>query len=282
MLMRAARTRHGLLLAALMLPAAALAAGESKPLWEAGVGVAALSFPYYRGSEQRQNFLMPVPYFTYHGDFLKADRHGLRGNLFDSERIDLTLSFSASPPTKSHDVAARNGMPDLKPTAEFGPQVDVTLWRSENHARFLKLRLPLRAAFTLENTPRHAGWIFSPNLNLDITDLPGLAGWNFGLVSGPFFADRKQHAFFYDIAPQQATVARPVYASGGGYSGTQFLAALSRRYEKVWIGAFARYDSLHGVVFDDSPLVKQKHFASAGLAVSWILGESTRRVWIDE
>ena len=48
---------------------------EEKPLWEVGVGVAALSFPSYRGSDQTNNFLMPVPMFSYHGDFFMADRH---------------------------------------------------------------------------------------------------------------------------------------------------------------------------------------------------------------
>lgn len=264
------------------LPMAPAAAGEERPLWEAGVGVAAFSFPAYRGSDERQNFAMPVPYFTYHGDFFKADRHGLRGSLFDSDRVDLTLSLSASPPTDSDDIRRRAGMPDLKPTAEFGPQLDVALWRSETRARFLKLRLPVRSAFTLESSPQAIGWIFSPNLNLDVTDLPGMPGWNLGLVAGPIFATKKQHEYFYGVDPRYATAARPAYDASGGYSGTQFLASLSKRYASTWVGAFVRYDTLAGASFDDSPLVAKKHFAAAGIAVSWVLGESKTRVWVDD
>jgi outer membrane scaffolding protein for murein synthesis (MipA/OmpV family) len=271
-----------LALSALLSLASPAASAEELPLWEAGIGVAALSFPAYRGSDKQHNFLMPVPYFTYHGDFLKADRHGIRGSLFDSDRVDLTLSVSASPPTKSDDVAVREGMPDLKPTAEFGPQVDLTLWRSDNRARFLKLRLPARAAFTLERSPRDIGWIFSPNLNLDVADLPGLAGWNLGLVAGPIYASRKQHEYFYSVAADQATAWRPAYAAPGGYSGSQFLAAVSRRYSNMWVGAFVRYDSLRGAAFEDSPLVARRSFAAAGLAVSWILGQSTTRVTVND
>ena len=62
-------------LSVLVLTSSAVQA-EEKPLWEAGIGVAALSFPSYRGSDQTNNFLMPVPMFSYHGDFFKADRHG--------------------------------------------------------------------------------------------------------------------------------------------------------------------------------------------------------------
>jgi outer membrane scaffolding protein for murein synthesis (MipA/OmpV family) len=257
-------------------------AAEDKPLWEVGAGLAAFTFPAYRGSDKQHNFLMPVPYFVYHGDFLKADRHGVRGSLFDTDRVDLTLSLSASPPTKSDDVAARNGMPDLKPTAEFGPEVDVTLWRSADRARFLKLRLPARAAFTLERSPQGIGWIFSPNLNLDITDLPALPGWNLGLVAGPIWATKKQHDYFYGVAPRYATAARPAYAADGGYSGRQFLISLSKRFDRTWVGAFARYDTLRGASFVDSPLVAKKSFAAAGVAVSWIIDESGTRVRVDD
>ncbi len=273
--------KRALRAAAVLMPALAGAA-EDKPLWEAGAGVAALSFPAYRGAAKRHDFVMPVPYFVYRGEFLKADRHGIRGALFDSDRVDLTLSLSASPPTNSSDVAARAGMPDLKPTAEFGPQMDLTLWRSENRARFVKLRLPLRTAFTLERTPRDIGWIFSPNLNMDITDLPALPGWNIGLVAGPIWATRRQHDYFYGVSPEYATASRPAYAAAGGYSGTQFLTALSKRFDGAWFGAFVRYDTLAGAAFADSPLVAKRHFAAAGVAVSWILGESRTRVRVED
>lgn len=263
-----------------LLPA--LAAADDKPLWEVGAGVAAFSFPAYRGSDKVHNFLMPVPYFTYHGDFLKADRHGIRGSLFDSDRVDLTLSFSASPPTKSDDVAVRGGMANLKPTVEFGPEVDVTLWRSASRARFLKLRLPMRAAFTVESSPRDIGWIASPNLNLDITDLPALPGWNLGFVAGPVYATKRQHDYFYGVLPQDATATRPAYQASGGYSGSQFLAAATKRFDRTWVGAFVRYDSLRGAAFADSPLVARRSFAAAGVAVSWVFDESRTRVRVDD
>ena len=59
---------------------------------------------------------MPVPHFTYHGDFFKADRQGIRGSFFDSDRVDLTVSLALSPPVSSDDITARTGMPDLKGT----------------------------------------------------------------------------------------------------------------------------------------------------------------------
>lgn len=257
-------------------------AAEEKPLWEVGAGVAALSFPAYRGADQRSNFLLPVPYFTYHGKIFKADRHGLRGELFDSDRLELTVSAALSPPASSDDIAARAGMPDLQASFEIGPQLDVTLWRTADRARFLKLLLPLRTAYTLEGSPQDIGWVFHPKLNVDITDLPRLPGWNLGLLAGPLFGDRRQHAYYYSVAPQYATAARPAFDAGAGYAGMQYLASLSRRYRDFWVGAFVRYDNLAGAAFEASPLVRSKDYFAGGLAISWILGESKTRVAVDD
>lgn len=262
--------------------AQAAVAAEEKPLWEAGVGVATVSFPAYRGSDQRHNFLLPSPYFVYRGEFLKADRDGVRAELFDSDLAELTFSVALSPPASSDDIRARAGMPDLKANFELGPQLNLTLWRTENRARQLKLLLPMRAAFTLEKQSKSLGWVVHPKLNLDITDLSGLPGWNLGMQLGPLFGDRKQHNYFYGVDAAYATADRPAYAAGGGFAGMQYVVGVSKRYPKHWVGAFLRYDNLSGARFVDSPLVRTRNYVAAGVAVSWILGESAERVVVDE
>lgn len=264
------------------LSSGAMQAAEEKPLWEIGAGVAAFSFPSYRGSDQTNNFLMPVPHFTYHGDFLKADRHGIRGSFFDSDRLDLTLSVALSPPVSSKDITARAGMSDLKGTFEIGPEMDVTFWRSDNKARFIKLLMPLRAAITVEGSPKEIGWVFHPKLNMDITDLPGMPGWNLGMLAGPLFGDQKQHAYYYSVDPRYATAGRPAYEAKAGYAGMQYLLALSKRFPGYWLGGFVRYDNLGGSVFEDSPLVRQKDYVAAGAAITWVLGESSTRVMVND
>ncbi|HXE37572.1 MAG TPA: MipA/OmpV family protein [Azonexus sp.] len=268
--------------ACLAVSAFSAQADEERPLWEIGAGVAAFSFPMYRGSDQTHNFLMPVPHFTYHGDFFKADRQGIRGSLFDSDRVDLTVSLALSPPVASEDIKARNGMSDLKATFEIGPELDFTFWRSENRARFVKLLMPLRAAFTVEGSPKDIGLVFHPKLNMDITDLPGLPGWNLGTLAGPLFGDKRQHAYYYSVAPQFATATRPAYEAQAGYAGMQYLVALSKRFPKYWVGSFVRYDNLTGATFEDSPLVRQKDYFAAGIAITWILGESSTRVMVND
>jgi outer membrane scaffolding protein for murein synthesis (MipA/OmpV family) len=257
-------------------------AAEEKPLWEVGAGFAALSFPAYRGSDQTNNFVMPIPLVTYHGDFFKADRHGIRGSFFDSDWIDLTVSMALSPPASSKDIKARTGMPDIEGTFEIGPQIDLTFWRSENRARFVKLLMPMRAAITVESSPENIGWVFHPKLNMDVTDIPNMPGWNLGLLAGPLFGDKRQNAYYYTVGPQYSTTNRPAYDAKAGYGGMQFLAALSKRFPKFWVGGFVRYDNLSGSTYEDSPLVREKNYFAGGLSMTWILGESSTRVMVDD
>lgn len=271
-----------LTLAATLVLVHPLSRAQDRPLWEVGLGVGAVSFPAYRGSDQSSQYVLPTPYFTYHGKFLKADRHGFRGQLFESERVDLTVSAALSPPAPSRKIRAREGMPDLQANFEVGPQLDLTLWTSRNHERVLKLLLPLRVAHTLERNLQNIGWVFHPKLNLDLRDLPALPGWNVGLQAGPLFGDRRQHQYFYGVDPVHATAERPAYTARAGFAGMQYLAAVSRRYDRYWVGAFLRYDNLRGARFADSPLVRTRHYWAGGVAISWILGQSSTRVVVDD
>lgn len=254
------------------------AIAAEKPLWELGVGISALSLPDYRGSDESSIYAIPFPYLIYRGEFLKADRHGIRGTFFDSDRIELNISLGASLPVNSDENPARRGMPDLEPAAEVGPSLDLNLWRTGDERYRLDLRLPVRTAVTVKGGMDDIGWVFSPRLNLDITDVAGLAGWNMGLLAGPMYGSERNHDYFYRVAPQYATAARPAFDAKGGYAGSQFMMTLSKRFPKYWLGAFMRWDSLEGAVFADSPLVKSEDYFAAGVGIAWVFGESSTRV----
>lgn len=265
------------LLAVLIMATAHGVRAESLPLWEAGAGLSVLTLPDYRGADEGRSYVLPVPYLVYRGEFLKADRRGVRGELFESDRVELDLSAGASPPVDSTRNQARRGMSDLRPSVELGPSMEIALWRNARDTTRLDLRLPARAGVTLESSPRFVGWNFSPRLNLDIDSVGG-SGWNLGVLAGPIYADRRAHAYFYSVQPEFALADRPAYEARGGYGGMQTLVAVSRRFPRAWVGGFARWDSLSGAVFADSPLVRRQHYFAAGLAVSWIFGESAQRV----
>jgi outer membrane protein len=271
----------GFVLVAGMLSTGAGRAGQL-PLWEVGLGGASLSLPDYRGSDQRTNYLLPAPYLVYRGEFLKADRNGLRTKLFDNDKLELSLSLNGTLPVRSTNNVARSGMPDLKPAVEVGGNMSVNLWRTPDRRMALELRAPLRSAITIEASPKQIGWVFSPGLNLHAADPFGYRGWNLGLLAGPLFSNRDYNAYFYSVSPTQALASRPAFDARGGYSGSQFTMTLSKRFKNYWVGGFLREDSLAGAVFQDSPLVLKRNGFSAGLAISWIFGESSKMVEASE
>jgi len=255
---------------------------EEKPLWEFGLGVGAIEFPDYRGSDESHVYPVPVPYFVYRGRFLKADRDGLRGELFDREYAEFSLSVSATIPVNSEDNSARRGMPDLKPTLELGPSLELHLWHSADRDTKVDLVMPLRLPVTMESSPRSLQWLFAPRLNIDFENFAGRDGWDFGAGVGPVFAADKFHQYFYSVPARFATAGRPEYRADGGYSGMHALASLSKRFPKYWFGAFLRYDWLGGAQFANSPLMRQESYLAGGFGIAWMIGESKRRVATDD
>jgi len=246
------------------------------PLWELGAGVGVVSMPDYRGSDQRQTYVLPIPYVVYRGEFLQVDRQKIRGLLYKSDRMELDMSLNGSIPVKSANNAARQGMPDLDPTLEIGPQLNIFLAGSARSDYELTLRLPVRSVQAMDGLQaQNAGLIFSPVLNLDLR--PG-NGWHAGLSGGPIFADKQNHAYFYSVDTQYAKPDRPAYAAHGGYSGTQFIASMSKRFPNFWLGAYLRADSLQGAAFEDSPLLREKYSVSGGFGISWVFAQSQSRV----
>jgi outer membrane protein len=248
------------------------------PLWEAGAGAAIIDLPDYRGSDQSRVYPLPVPYVVYRGERLKIDRQKVRGLLYSSELAELDLSVSGSVPVRSRHNRAREGMPDLDPTLEIGPSVNVFLYRGASDKLSVELRLPLRAVESSDfKSAHHEGFLFQPHLNVDLKGVPG-PGWHLGLLAGPLFGSNAYHDYFYRVQPEFARAGRPAYDAKGGYSGMQFIAALSKRFQNYWVGAFLKADSLHGAAFADSPLVKRNYAIGGGVAVAWIFARSGEMV----
>jgi len=255
--------------------AAHFACAAQFPLWEAGFGIGATTLPHYRGSDQSRTWVLPIPYLDYRGEVFKADDRRYRGLLGD--RIELEFSLSGSPPAKDND--ARRGMPDLDATLEIGPSLNIALYRSGNGMESLEVRLPVRTVFSSDfSHVRQAGWVFQPNLSLDFKNVLGNRGWNLGLQGSLIYTDRRYNRYFYAVDPIFATADRPAFDPSGGYGGPNLLAAVSKRFPGFWVGGFAKWDSVGGAVFADSPLVKTRSNLSGGLAIAWILGASSARV----
>jgi MipA family protein len=259
---------------------AATAQAKEEPLLEFGLGIGAIAFEDYRGSSTTHALPLPIPYFVYNGKFLKADREGVRGTIFNQDWVELNLSGNATTPVRND--RERSGMPDLKSTLELGPSLDFHLVRSDDARVKFDLRMPLRTAVTVEASPSFIGWTFTPRFALDVANPFGFAGWNAGVLAGPLFADRRYHDYFYSVASRYATASRPTYEATAGYAGTQTITALSKRFPHYWVGAYVRYDTLAGAVFADSPLVQRNSYWSAGFGISWMIHRSVQMVEVPD
>lgn len=280
---RSLRACAGRLVALAALGCAALPpatrAAELQPLWEIGLGVAALEFPDYRGADERQFLVLPLPYLIYRGEVFQADREGARGRFFRSDRVELDVSLHGSIPVNSDDNSTRAGMPDLDPTLEIGPSLAVRLLRYPARGITTTLKLPARTVIATDFThTRNVGWTFEPRIDVDFEDTWLGEGWNASLGAGPMFGDKRFHNYFFGVPAQFATPARPAYVADGGYGGMRAFVAASRRFPAFWVGAFVSMDTLAGSVMRDSPLVRQEESYAAGVAVTWMLRQSTRMV----
>ena len=272
---------HCLAMLAALVPSTS--AAEEKPLWEAGLGVAAIDFPDYRGADERHTYVLPLPYFIYRGEVFQSDRDGARSRIFKNDRIDLDLSLSGSIPVDSSDNSARTGMPDLDPTLEIGPKLVIKMLRDRERGVELSLTLPVRTVIASDFTYAHnVGWVFEPRVDMDFKRTWLGEGWNAGMGLGPLFGDEKYHNYFFGVAPEFATSQRPAYTADGGYGGLRLIGSLSKRFASFWAGAFVRVDTLAGSVVEGSPLIRQKESFATGFAITWSLGESTRMINVDD
>lgn len=267
--------RLAVLFCVLALPATALSAQEApaagRPQLELGFGGLVLSLPDYRGSDQYGARVFPIPYLTYRSERVQITREGLRARLFSMDRVTASLSGAASLPGNDENPD-RAGMPQLDPTFELGPSLDLLL--QDNGRLSTRLRLPVRAVVAADGLKLDdVGWVFVPHLRLDYGERRGGWDWLHLASLGAVWANEEYHDYFYEVAPQFADSAlnRPAYDAVGGYSGARFTLSSQLQRERWRFGMFASYDWMRGAAFEDSPLFKTEHAVVAGLYLTYRL-----------
>ncbi len=245
------------------------------PRWEAGLSLAGLYAPDYRGSDQSRGYALPLPYFVYRGERLRADRDGVRAEVIETDRVELNVSFGLGLPVRASRNDARRGMEELDWVVEAGPALNVKLARWEGGRNDLTLRLPVRAAFAVDGGLDSIGYVFTPSVRATWRGVPWAGEALLRLSTGPSFATRDYHRFYYGVAPQFATAARPAYEAGGGYSGWELSGSAVRIAGSFRLFAFAGADFVHGAAYEDSPLVRQKTNYSVGIGFAYVLARSS-------
>jgi len=250
------------------------------PLWELGMGIGTLNAPHYRGSKTEANIFLPVPYGIYRGDILRVDREeGVRGMLYESKNLNLDLSFAGNIPVPDAEDSARAGMPGLDLLVEFGPELELNLWRSEKRDQNLWFKIPYRFVFSVgDPLMAYQGWTLSPYINYKINVRQSSALIRYSISLGPIFAGSKYHNYFYEVKPEYVTGDRQAYSADSGYSGSRVTISVARNAKKYFAGIFARYDNLDNAVFADSSLVETNDYFIFGIAFAWIFVTSDSKV----
>ncbi|MCY4524684.1 MAG: MipA/OmpV family protein, partial [Halobacteriovoraceae bacterium] len=243
---------------------------DKKSNLELGAGLFSFKIPHYRGSDQMKNYFIPMPFFIYTSKHIEAEPSFIRGTFFKKGSIALKLSILAGLSVESETNRAREGMPDLGFTLEAGPMILVRLWTSPDKMHYINFESPFRYVFELDIPPQGVGLFTVPYLNF--VNLPRKETWNWGIEFSIAlqFADESYHNHYYAVGPDYVRPGRPQYTSKGGYNGHSFVLIFTRRFKHLYLMPFLRYDSLRGVVFEDSPLVKKKDYFIVGMGSFWM------------
>jgi len=248
------------------LSVSAVWAEEVRHELSVGLGLGGVVAPDYRGSREYQTTVSPIPYFVYTGRFFKADRDGLRSDLFENEWFEINFSASATLTPESHRTPLREGMPSLYSTVELGPAVNINLTGERINDGWM-LSLPVHGVIAVSEDPEMVGWAAHPQV---------VRRWHAGertltFRTGPYFANRQYHRYYYRVEPQYARDDRPAFEVGAGYSGWNSQLVLSQRRGNWWFGIYGRYENLTGAAFEQSPLLETRHVFNVGGGVSRIL-----------
>jgi len=257
---------------------------DTLPRWELGVSLAGITLPEYRAAKKTAQYLLPLPYANYRGERWRIGRSGIKGLIFDTERVDLDISLFGSPPVTSASSGLRQGMDDLDATLEIGPSLSILLYRSISHKTSLKFNLPLRAIFASDlKYFDHHGWILYPHLSLLRRQPPHGRDWNLSLSIGPLFANDAYHDFFFGVDQQDVTPQRHIFQGSQGYSGSRLIFSYRRNLTPSWIfRTFFQYENLSGAVFHNSPLASANETIAAGVLITKVFKYSKERVALEE
>lgn len=239
---------------------------SNKPRWGFGLGVGGQALPDYRGANQTHVKALPFPLILYTGRYVKINRDGARGELFDNNRVQFNVSADAALSGDGDDNTARQGMPELDSALEIGPSLNIRLSGPDFNSGWA-LRFPTRVVFTVGGDGvRHRGYVFNPRL---VWRQPKVfEQWNLGVSLGLLWGNNKYHSYYYGVDSAFATAERPEYRAGAGYSGSYSKVSLRRKWSNGWLlGVYVRYDNLSGATFENSPLVKTEHYGALGFGV---------------
>lgn len=209
----------------------------------------------YPGAGQGRTRYLAIP--TYKSRFLTIDRQdGVRGDLVEKNRYQLSISFSFMFPTSSENIPVRQGMPDLSWTFQAGPELRIELLDNTFHTMFL--RLPLRFVINTDfySKFRYLDWNFAPGFRNIFRFGP------YGELTTRLEMDIASEAFqdlLYQVDTEYATAQRPYFDAKGGLM--EYIVGANYAYYNffpwtIFVGANAYFMNNNRNI--DSPLIVKK------------------------
>lgn len=253
---------------------------EKQPLWEAGVLATAFTLPHYVGSDEYFTYAFPFPYVIYRGEFLKADRDGVRGLFFHSDKIEFDVSLGGNLPVSSDNNKARKDMPELDALLEIGPAIRYYLYR-RGALDHLYLQAAWRGAVSFEFNggldidADYRGNRYVLDLTLKNESIFQDNDISFFLSAGISYADNLLNGYFYDVDAEFVTPDRGFFDADAGYAGLYLSGAVVKNLSKHWsLGGAVSWRNINGAVFENSPLVRTRNNFYGSVFLIWMFAQS--------
>ena len=246
---------------------------DDQTRWNMGLGLGMFDYHLYPGAKNTNRVLLPAPYFTFRSPSFEIDR-GIKSFLYHSKNMVIDISADFGLPVDSDDTLARKNMPDLDFMLQLGPSLEIMLNdKSKNHFD-MRFEIPLRVALVSDaRSVENIGYLLEPRISLNHRRL-AKTGLSHKATLGLKFATQDFHAYYYDVVAEFVTAEREEYKSESGFSGGFMKYRISYKTSNFIYWAFARYQSLRGASFADSPLVVKDDYYLLGIGFAWVFASS--------
>ena len=232
-----------------------------------GGGVGAASLPHYPGSDENDNYFLPLPYIDLRSDRFSVNDKGLHAELINTNIFQIEFDITGSLPVSSDDNVARNEMPDLGLFVEIGPEVSLRLIQKQEY--FISIDIPVRASFEFlgenENLDdkfmQDAGYLVEPRLHFEAKGEALSFDFDIGIV----WASEEYQSKFFSVNQEFVTTERAFFKARGGLMGHRLSSTAKYESDNWLIISYVKYIDLSNGKNELSPLIKKEDYLLGGV-----------------
>lgn len=232
-----------------------------------GGGLGAASLPHYPGSDENDDYFLPLPYIDFRSERVSVNDKGLHAKLINTNILQLDFDITGSLPVSSDDNVARNGMPDLGLFVEIGPEVSLRLIQKQNY--YFSLDIPVRASFELlgedetfdDKFAQDAGYLIEPRLHYEAQGESLSFDFDIGIIWG----SKAYQSKFFSINQNFVTLERSFYEARSGLMGHRVSSTAKYETDDWLILSYLKYLDLSKGENKLSPLIKKEDYLLGGI-----------------